>query len=1304
MRRNRYQIALVVSLVVLCILLCVFIYRELFPEYKQYQDVYVALEEYRSSYTKEKPKPFKKEIKQLVVTNALTGKEEVDRCMSCHVAVKSPHYSPTKIVYTVNGDKILDAYGVPLKEANPDYIWSKLEKTIAHLRDEKVNQTLKEKEENLQKALALESLLTLDVGGKKVNMKKVLSMHPLLGAEIRPFEEHPLDEYGCCSCHSGDGKSVVAAQAHGPVFDGTYETDEKLREPLFLERDRKNDPKFASMFNAKPGKDLLSQTTPILIGPLMQSKCMDCHESSRGALNHLVDTVNVPLNRKKKQVDTIKQGIVSDKKTLSSLITLMRSLKWEGYEPTLKNINDAINDWSHTHEEVLQLKFQLKYLKAFNNALKEWGVPEKEHTHYMIRKMHLDLEGILGSKELTTEFEKNSKGQKNLEKYVDEFIEKHKGKETKYTLYGKIKMQNTYTEAIDDYEQANENLAFLAEDKKTVKNMASFVEPLISNYKRGAKLFISQGCYTCHRIDGYSSASLGPDLTHIGLSDPWYIKLSIVWPQGKSKSATMPTFKLDPQDVQDLMSFLLAQKGRKKNRSAFDPNVSLKDGVPDEKLPWEEAIDPSQMLDLNYAMTIFATEGCASCHKIQGFDGNVGFNSEGEPFEEENWFMNLFPEQISGYQLVEVLDKHASEIDEKLVKKDKGESILEKLQITYPKLIESFYSNFQYAERAKNEYYQNLIDETKDETLRKHYGEGLDGWKARVNKVLIMYIQTYGLGRDIAPHLSWSGIYRDNEWLMGHFMSPTDFIPRSFMPPMPFDQSKFYSLINMLHLLGKKNRDKAALRWDTEGFNPALAYEFYCAECHGDSRRGNGPISSMLYPIPKNLRNTTFLLNLTKERAIESITHGVEGTPMAPWGEVIPEKQLGDQIPVLTQGEIKQLVDWLYEALPNETLVRASEIVPKWNYTALDVIKELNLERGDLQALPIDQPIDKKSSVEAYFDVRAGSYMIKERFYTQDNIEAGKQLFLDNCAVCHGSEGSGMGVRAAYMVEAKPRMLTNLPWIHSKDDLFLLRAIKFGVPGTSMTPWGDQTSVLQRMQMVLFIRSLSEEKDFSDTLNKLDYNTFVNTELLIEEVRGVEYPALNKAREKFNRLHERQSVLYEEVERGVLNPEVAGSAYAEQLSARNDLKKLEARDQILVDLIEEIKVEAKIYKNCGLDLIDKKPDPVLIKTFFDMIKTHGMLFELKEGHLSCLESESYEVERRKKLEDLFKVVGVLMKSAEQKIEKYKALSQSEEVVKEIEKIKRDVDNLKLIVIIVAEKEADAIKSRKKQLSIYKKYE
>src|SRR5262249_33640926 len=155
----------------------------------------------------------------------------IDRCTSCHLALQLPHFSSTKIAYDINGNIKRDANGTPIQELNEDYIWLKLDEKIADLTDEKVNWQLEEqgassKEmKRLKEVEKLQSLKTAVVDKHVYDVTKVLAMHPLIGKETRPFEFHPLDEYGCTSCHGGNGKGLTAAKAHGPVFDEEYEVE-----------------------------------------------------------------------------------------------------------------------------------------------------------------------------------------------------------------------------------------------------------------------------------------------------------------------------------------------------------------------------------------------------------------------------------------------------------------------------------------------------------------------------------------------------------------------------------------------------------------------------------------------------------------------------------------------------------------------------------------------------------------------------------------------------------------------------------------------------------------------------------------------------------------------------------------------------------------------------------------------------------------------------------------------------------------------------------------------------------------------
>lgn len=832
-RGNLYQIILIILGLTATALFSAFLWREIFPEYLIYQKDFIALEKFRAEYTGKPAAEFKTGVKQIVIEREDRGPPTIDRCISCHVALQIEDYSPTKMV---DGQKV----------ENPAYIWKKVDEAIAAGNTE------------------LKALKTATVGELTYDVTKALQMHPLIGKETRPFEFHSLDDYGCVSCHGGNGRGLVTDRAHGPIFDEQYEKEDTGFVPQFLEKDPLNDPIFSHVFNAKPGHRLLFQTNPLYVGALIQAKCMQCHKS-------------------------------------------------------------------------------------------------------------------------------RNEGKKEME----------------------------------------------------AEGLETGVDLLIKDYQRGEGLFLSQGCYACHRVGGFSRGGVGPELTRSGESYPWFVKESIVWPQADLKTSTMPNLRLDHEELEALLTYLLAQTGKSKAVSETDRKAALQAWELGKKLPWEKPVTSKEIQSMNYGMTVFAVEGCASCHRVHGYESNVGLKDK----EDQEWFKSLFPEFILGSQIVKAIEEHQDEIDQKIQDGARKGSLLEEIESSYPGTIEALYSNFKFASRAKN-HEGSLIS---------------DPWKKRVHKVLMMFIQTYGLGRMICPKLDWAGVYRSDQWLMEHFKAPTMRVPRSIMPVFPFDDTKFLALTETLDKLARAN----VAEEKKEPFNPETAYMTHCSQCHGDQRQGNGPVAEWLYPLPKNLRNADFMRNLGKERAINAITHGVKGTPMSPWGELGAGKSFKNDVPVFTSEEIHLLVDWLFSSLPGGTVIESEAGIPKWHYSAENVIQELKFDAFD--AIPngpsVAPGIPEKTA-----------YYIKDKYYTQENIQAGEHFFILNCAACHGKEADGASVRAEAMTDAKPRMLINRDWISSQDDLKLLRSIKYGVPGTSMTPWGDFTSPMQRLQLVVFIRSLTKKE------------------------------------------------------------------------------------------------------------------------------------------------------------------------------------------------------------------------------------
>lgn len=1057
-RGDAYQYVLISSGVIATALFGAFLYREMFPEYLIYQKDYVELEKFRAQFTGVPPPLFKEGVKQIVIEREDKGPATIDRCTSCHVALQIEDFSPTKIARDINGSIVYDSQGIPKKIDNPDYIWKKLKAAI-------------ETEEDPSVKSHLESLLTAEVGEFTYDVTKVLAMHPLMGKETRPFEFHPLEDYGCVTCHGGNGRGLVTDRAHGPVFDDQYEIEPEGFVPEFLEKDILNDPKFSKIFNAKPSHRLLFQTNPLYVGALIQAKCIKCHQSTQEILDGAKDTAEGVLKRKEKTLNISEKSFQLEKARVMALLGLYTSIHANGYDKTLAEIKKNASDYTIPLPNRESLKAQSEFLQKKN---------EKE----VLQQIDQDLVEALGSKKMVEVFEKSTDFEKTFEENRD-------NKGSLFESYARYNYSKELLKHLTDVsEQFKQGIPV---DESIIGSINTDVDVLTKDYQKGKDLYISQGCYACHRIAGFARGGVGPELTTEGESYPWFIKQSIAWPQADLKTSTMPNMKLDHEELEALVTYLLAQTGKSKTISDTARKIAIQEWELGKKLPWEKPATEKQIHSLKYGMTVFALEGCASCHRLSGYESNIGFKSDNQADLE--WFQTLFPETILGSQIVSVIEKNSAAIDQKIGNNGKKDTLLEEIELTHPQAIEALYSNFKYALRAKN-----------------HESEAISAaWKQKVRMILKMFVQVYGLGREIGPKLDWTGVMRSDQWLMEHFRAPASRVPRSIMPVFPFDETKFYALTQTLDTLSRQNVEK-----ERKGtFSPEPFYQEHCAQCHGDHLQGNGPVAEWIYPIPKNLKNSEFLRNLGKERAVQSIMHGVKGTPMGPWGELGTGKSFDNDLPVLTEKETRQLVDWLFSGIPGGRVIRSESEVPKWNYSPDDVIQELKNEGNTLKAqednfsalLKGDQYIAALSPTfvpqeNPIFDIRKNPeggpdgqfYTIKQKYFTQENIEAGRHFFLLNCAACHGAEADGAGTRAEAMNEAKPRMLVNLDWLESHDDLRLLRSIKYGIPGTSMTPWGDFSSSLQRLQTVIYIRSISQGKVQKRELEQVLYQIF-NSEI-----------------------------------------------------------------------------------------------------------------------------------------------------------------------------------------------------------------
>ena len=134
----------------------------------------------------------------------------------------------------------------------------------------------------------------------------------------------------------------------------------------------------------------------------------------------------------------------------------------------------------------------------------------------------------------------------------------------------------------------------------------------------------------------------------------------------------------------------------------------------------------------------------------------------------------------------------------------------------------------------------------------------------------------------IAPDLSFEGLMRDEDWMMGHFRSPRSKISDSIMPAFGFTDNEYQAMTTYL----------ASLKTPPLVTNPAEIYNSLCSRCHGEKGDGHGQIAVYLDPYPRDLTKVGFMNSKSLERFVTSIRNGVHGTSMPAWGKVLRDDQI----------------------------------------------------------------------------------------------------------------------------------------------------------------------------------------------------------------------------------------------------------------------------------------------------------------------------------------------------------------------------------------------------------------------------
>lgn len=211
-------------------------------------------------------------------------------------------------------------------------------------------------------------------------------------------------------------------------------------------------------------------------------------------------------------------------------------------------------------------------------------------------------------------------------------------------------------------------------------------------------------------------------------------------------------------------------------------------------------------------------------------------------------------------------------------------------------------------------------------------------------------------------------------------------------------------------------------------------YARTCSVCHGERGDAASWARNSLYPPPLNFGSAD-AKKLTRQKMINAVTFGVQGTAMMPFATQ------------LTAREIPAVVDYIretfvYRESPEEAAKapgsHGTETIPGAQHHASRQSAHREHGHGDA-------PPDMKAG---FPDALVG------------DATRGKALYEQNCVACHGKNGDGQGPRAYFMtrkpadfMSARARAELNRP--------HLFQAISMGVKRTEMPAWSKVLNAQQ---------------------------------------------------------------------------------------------------------------------------------------------------------------------------------------------------------------------------------------------------
>jgi sulfur oxidation c-type cytochrome SoxX len=384
--------------------------------------------------------------------------------------------------------------------------------------------------------------------------------------------------------------------------------------------------------------------------------------------------------------------------------------------------------------------------------------------------------------------------------------------------------------------------------------------PLVN---KGRELFIAKNCYGCHRIEGISNGTLGPDLTEVGKK--WkvdYIWESIVDPRANSKTSFMPKFNLTDEEVKALVIFLKSRRGFNYAETTLDRyRATLNKGQVTPPAPVANNGQPAPASNdpIVQGEQLVKSRACVACHKLGDQDGGIAPDLSFEGLiKEDKWVAAHF--------------------------KDPRALVPDSIMPTFGFSDADYQSMTTYLMNQKKtpslnnpqEIYQNLC-------MRCHGDKG-DG-----HGQIATYLDPY-------PRDFTNAGFMNSKPEDRFVTSIKNGVSGTSMPAWSkvLTDEQIKGVLAYINQNFTKEARTEIKKRDVPETNPVAdtpesvaqgetVYLQRCTGCHGRKADGKGANSLDILPRPRNLLNAGFVNTASDRRLFESILYGVQGTAMPPW-------------------------------------------------------------------------------------------------------------------------------------------------------------------------------------------------------------------------------------------------------------------------------------------------------------------------------------------------------------------------------------------------------------------------------------